>query len=254
MEISSRRLRISGRTAGPVVFAKFGDPRSIGRASFGGSKIFAFAYRRRVPMTGCRPLDPFAASVVGGVDRGPSATHLLGWLSALRSLSPAVGTPAPIASCGGRACNDGLLPLFLRPEILNFCGRGARPGPPPRRFDVGRLPRRPFAIPVRGRRRARFPRRSAAIFRPIFAFCGGPGNAFRPLGDVRGRSRRRRSIGRPRLSMGLPLTRNASGAPFSRYRARKVRKATFSRIELLRTTGPDRLSHRSFGARHPGSL
>jgi hypothetical protein len=140
---------------------------------------------------------------------------------------------------------------FCGPKILNFCGRGARPGPPPRRFDVGRLPRRPFAIPVCGRRRARFPRRSAAIFRPIFAFCGGPGNAFRPLGDVRGRSRRRRSIGRPRLSMGLPLTRNASGAPFSRYRARKV---TFSRIVLLRTTGPDRLSHRSFGARHPGSL
>jgi hypothetical protein len=115
MEISSRRLRISGRTAGPVVFAEFGDPRSIGRASFGGSKIFGFAYWRRVPMTGCRPLDPFAASAVGGVDRAPSATHLLGWLSALRSLSPAVGTLAPIASCGGRVGNDGLLPLFLRP-------------------------------------------------------------------------------------------------------------------------------------------
>jgi hypothetical protein len=136
--------------------------------------------------------------------------------------------------------------------VLNF--EFLRAGPPPRRFDVGRLPRRPFAIPICGRRRARFPRRSVAIFRPIFAFCGGPGNAFRPLGDVRGRSRRRRSIGRPRLSMGLPLTRNASVAPLSRYRARKVRKATFSRIVLLRTTGPDRLSHRSFGARHPGSL
>jgi hypothetical protein len=205
-------------------------------------------------MAGCRPLDPFAASAVGGVDRGSSATHLLGWLSALLSLSPAVGPPALIASCGGRACNDGLLTLFLRLEIFNFCGRGARPGPPPRRFDVGRLPRRPFAISVCGRRREPLRRRSAALFRPIFAFCGGTGNAFRPLGDVRGWSRRRRSIGRPRLSMGLPLTRNASGAPFSRYRARKVRKATFSRIVLLRTTGPDRLSHRSFGARHPGSL
>jgi hypothetical protein len=199
----------------------------------------------------CRPLDPFAASAVGGVDRAPSATQLLGWLSALRSLSPAVGPLAPIARCGGRASNYGLLTLFLRPEILNFCGRGAPPGPPPRRFDVGPLPRRPFAIPARGRRREPFRRRSAALSRPIFAFCGGPGNAFRPLGDVRGRSRRRRSIGRPRLSMCLPLTRNASGAPFSRYRARK---ATFPRIELLRTTGPDRLSHRSFGARHPGSL
>jgi hypothetical protein len=60
MEISSRRLRISGRTASPVVFAKFGDPRSIGRASFGASKIFAFPDRRRVPTTGCRLLDPFA--------------------------------------------------------------------------------------------------------------------------------------------------------------------------------------------------
>jgi hypothetical protein len=66
-------------------------------------------------MTSCRPLDPFAASAVGRVDRGPSATHLLGWLSALRWLSPAVGTLAPIASCGGRVGNDGLLPLFLRP-------------------------------------------------------------------------------------------------------------------------------------------
>jgi hypothetical protein len=66
-------------------------------------------------MTGRRPLDPFAAFVVGGVDRGPSATHLLGWQSVPRSLSSAVGTPAPIASCGGRAGNYGLLPLFLRP-------------------------------------------------------------------------------------------------------------------------------------------
>jgi hypothetical protein len=143
---------------------------------------------------------------------------------------------------------------FCRTNFSIFAGGGPGLGPPPRCFDVGRLPRCPSAIPVCGRRREPFLRRSAAIFRPIFAFCGGPGSGFRPLGDDRGRSRRRRSIGRPRLSMGLLLTRNASGAPFSRYRARKVRKATFSRIELLRTTGPDRLSHRSFGARHPGSL
>jgi hypothetical protein len=134
---------------------------------------------------------------------------------------------------------------------FQFLRAGAPPGPPPRRFDVGRLPRRPFAISVFGRRREPLRRRSATLFSPIFAFCGGPGSGFRPFGDVRGLSRRRRSIERHRLSMGLPLTRNASGAPFSRYRARK---ATFSRIVLLRTTGPDRLSHRSFGARHPGSL
>jgi hypothetical protein len=201
-----------------------------------------------VPTTGCRPLDPFTASVVGGVDRGPS-TKRAGF--DVDSLVTSAGVVTALPRCDGRACNDGLFPLFLPHKFLNFCGRGARPGPPPRCFDVGRLPRRPFAIPVCGRRREPFLRRSAAIFRPIFAFCGGPGNAFRPLGDVRGRSRRRRSIGRPRLSMGLPLTRNASDAPFSRYRARKL---TFSRIVLLRTTGPDRLSHRSFGARHPGSL
>jgi hypothetical protein len=90
-----------GSDGEPGRFCQVGDPRSIGRASFAGSKIFGFADRRRVPMTGCRPLDPFAASAVGGVDRVPSATHLLGWLSALRFLSPAAGTLAPIASCGG---------------------------------------------------------------------------------------------------------------------------------------------------------
>jgi hypothetical protein len=170
MEISSRRLRISGRTAGPVVFAKFGDPRSIGRASCGGSKIFAFAYQRRVPITGCRPLDPFSATAVGGVDRGLSATHVRGFLRAYRWLSPAVGPLAPIASCGGRVGNDALLPVIMRPKILNFCGRGARWGPPPRRFDVSCLPRRPFAIPACGRRREPILRRSLALFRPIFAF------------------------------------------------------------------------------------
>jgi hypothetical protein len=123
---------------------------------------------------------------------------------------------------------------FSRPNFSIFAGGGARPGPPPRRFDVGRLPRRPFAIPVCGRRRAPFPRRSAAIFLPIFALCGGPGSGFRPLGDVRGRSRRRRSIGRPRLSIGLSLTRNASGAPFSRYRARKVRKRSHGTCSCVR--------------------
>jgi hypothetical protein len=169
-------------------------------------------------------------------------------MSALRWLSPAVGTLAPIASCGGRACHDSLLPLFVRHEILKFC---VRAGPPAPAFRC-----RSFAAP--SLRDSRLRATPPALFTSIrgdfsadFRFLRGPGNAFRPLGDVRGRSRRRRSIGRPRLSMGLPLTRNASGAPFSRYRARKV---TFSRIVLLRTTGPDGLSHRSFGARHPGSL
>jgi hypothetical protein len=128
-------------------------------------------------MTGCRPLDPFAASVLGGVDRGPSTTHPV---FDVDSLVTSAGSVTALPNCGGRACNDGLLPLSLRPKILNFRGRGARPGPPPRRFDVGRLPRRPFAIPARGRRRARFPRRSAAIFRPIFAFCGGSEMRFDP--------------------------------------------------------------------------
>jgi hypothetical protein len=98
--------------ADPVVFAKFGDPRSIGRASFGGSKIFGFAYWRRAPMTGCRPLDPFAASAVGGVDRGPS-TKRAGF--ACDSLLTSAGPVTALPSCGGRACNDGLFPLFLRP-------------------------------------------------------------------------------------------------------------------------------------------
>jgi hypothetical protein len=142
VELSSRRLRISGRTAGPVVFAKFGDPRSIGRASFGGSTIFGFADWRRVPMTGCRPLDPFSASAVGGVDRGPSATHVRGFLRAPRWLSPAVGPPAPIASCGGRACNDGLLPLFVRPKNFEFLRAGG-----PARAPAPSLRCLPFAAP-----------------------------------------------------------------------------------------------------------
>jgi hypothetical protein len=111
MEISSRRLRISGRTADPVVFAKFGDPRSIGRASFGGSKIFAFAYWRLVPMTGYRPLDPFAASEVGGVDLGPSTTRARFDVDSLVTLA---GPVTALPNCGGRASNDGLFPLCLR--------------------------------------------------------------------------------------------------------------------------------------------
>jgi hypothetical protein len=104
-----------GSYGGPGRFCRVWSP-SLDRKGFVRRvEILAFPDRRRAPTTGCRPLDPFAASAVRGVDRGPSATHLLGWLSALRSLSPAVGPPAPIASCGGRVGNDGLLPLCLRP-------------------------------------------------------------------------------------------------------------------------------------------
>jgi hypothetical protein len=161
-----------GSYGGPGRFCQVWRP-SLDRKGFvRGVVNFSFAFWRRVPMTGCRPFDPFAESEVGGVDRGPSATHVSGFLRAPRWLSPAVGPLAPIASCGRRVGIDALLPVIIRPKNLNFCGRGAPPGPPPRRFDVGRLPRRPSAIPVFGRRLEPFRRGSAAIFRPIFAFCG----------------------------------------------------------------------------------
>jgi hypothetical protein len=115
MEISSRRLRISGRTAGPVVFAKFGDPRSIGRASFGGSKIFAFAYSAPRADDGLSPVGPFCG-VGGGRSRSRPFGDAPPRLAVGSPFVVAGGGPlAPIASCGGRACNDGLLPLFLRP-------------------------------------------------------------------------------------------------------------------------------------------
>jgi hypothetical protein len=79
-------------------------------------------------MTGCRPLDPFAASEVGGLDRGPSTTRA-GF--DVDSLVTSAGPVTALPRCDGRACNDGLFPLFLRPKVFNFCGRGARPGPRP---------------------------------------------------------------------------------------------------------------------------
>jgi hypothetical protein len=147
-----------------------------------GRKFYAFAYWRRVPMTGCRPLDPFSASVVGGVDRGPSATHLLGWMSALRSLSPAVGPPAPIASCGGRACNDGLFPLFLRPEFFNFCGRGARPG-----VSMSVVSRAvPSRIPSAGDAARAFPVDPRRFFGRFSLSAGGSEMRFDPWGTSGG--------------------------------------------------------------------
>ena len=56
METSSRRLRLSRRTALPNVPAKFGEPRSIGSASFWGSKFRASAALRHtgIPVPGGR--------------------------------------------------------------------------------------------------------------------------------------------------------------------------------------------------------
>jgi hypothetical protein len=48
MEISSRRFQIPRRTADPNALAKFGDPGSIGRASFWRSKFRAFAALRDI--------------------------------------------------------------------------------------------------------------------------------------------------------------------------------------------------------------
>jgi hypothetical protein len=132
-----------------------------------------------------------------------------------------------LPSCGGRAYNADILPMFMRPKIWNFCGRGPA-GPPASAFRC-----RPFAVPsLRDSRLRATPRTLSPPIRGAFSadfhFLRGARKRFRPLGDVRGRSRRRRSIGRPRLSIGLPLTPNASVAPFSRYRARKMPFSTAS--------------------------
>jgi hypothetical protein len=89
-----------GSDGGPGRFCQVWRP-SLDRKGFvRGVENFRFAYRRRVPMTGCRPLDPFAASAVGGVDCGPS-THAC-WVR--RGLSGDVGGPRDRATELRRAC------------------------------------------------------------------------------------------------------------------------------------------------------
>jgi hypothetical protein len=52
------------------------------------------------------------------------------------------GPVTALPRCDGRACHDGLFPLFLPPEFFNFCGRGGPAGPPAPAFRC-----RSFAAP-----------------------------------------------------------------------------------------------------------
>jgi hypothetical protein len=100
---------------GPGRFCQVWRPSLHRKGFVRGDENFRFCRSAPCADDGLSPVGPFC-----GVGGGRSRSRPFGdapprLAVALRSLSPAVDTLAPIASCVGRACNYGLLPLFVRP-------------------------------------------------------------------------------------------------------------------------------------------
>jgi hypothetical protein len=134
-------------------------------------------------MTCCRPLDPFAASAVGGVDCGPSTTRA-GF--DVDSLVTSAGPVTALPRCDGRACHDGLFPLFLPPEFFNFCGRGARWAPRPGVSMSVVCRAVPSRFPPAGDAARAFPVDPRRFFGRFSLSAGGPEMRFDPWGTSGG--------------------------------------------------------------------
>jgi hypothetical protein len=104
-----------GSYGGPGRFCQVWRP-SLDRKGFvRGVENFRFCLLAPRADDGLSPVGPFCG-VGGGRSRSRPFGDAPPRLAVGSPFVVAGGGPlAPIASCGGRACNDGLLPLFLRP-------------------------------------------------------------------------------------------------------------------------------------------